>query len=175
MVSHKGLHWGQYHFVSSSMTVTEGPSAHSVRRQMTPSCDTVDLLERARPSRESWTGLRGGLRQPPWSSTRARVRSCTQTGAITRISTQLELLCQSSILTKEEKCILKKQTMQTLLKLVSRIYYYLVTMKNHKLKYSTRAVIRINAYYKNTSYETNPQKTGRQNTNPATSNWKRNK
>lgn len=131
MVSHNSPHWGQHHLVSPSMTLTEGPSARSASWQMTPSCDTVDLLDGVHPIQgdldrlERWAKAnpmklyKGKCKvlHPNWSNRQNQHRSGTT----------------MSTLTKEEKCILKKQTIQNLLKIVSRIYYHLATMKNHKL------------------------------------------
>lgn len=98
----------------------------------TKQCDAVDLLEGADPIQRDTDRLKRWAQQTPRRSTTASVRSCTRTGAITRISMS-GTTTSIKDLKKEGKYILKRQTMQNLLKIVSRIYYYLVTMKNHKL------------------------------------------
>lgn len=66
--------------------------------------DAVDLLEGVDPIQRDMDRLKMWAQQTPRRSTRASVRSCSCTGAITRItriSTGLELLCQSRILKKK--------------------------------------------------------------------------
>ena len=68
-----------------------GSSAASASFQMAPSCEVwLTRWWKGMLSRGTWTGLRGGPVQTPWSSTRPSARSCTWVGAIQSTSTGWE-------------------------------------------------------------------------------------